>query len=66
MSLIATSIGPHRLTRIFLDCSDAPPEPADLRRIERAIGQSITMADAVEDMLPARGLIISPARPQDL
>jgi hypothetical protein len=50
MSVIATSIEPHRVTRIFLDCRDAPPELVDLRCIERAIEQSIAMADAVEDM----------------
>jgi hypothetical protein len=51
MSVIATSIEPHRVTRIFLDCRNAPPELVDLRSIERAIEQSIAMADAVEDML---------------
>ena len=50
MSVIATSIEPHRLTRIFLDCRDAPPELADLQRIEQAIGRSIAMADAIEQM----------------
>jgi hypothetical protein len=50
MSVIAISIGPDRLTRIFLDCRDAPPELADLQRIEQAIGQSIAMAETVEDM----------------
>jgi hypothetical protein len=50
MSVIAISIGPDRLTRIFLDCRDAPPEVADLQRIEQAIGQSIAMAETVEDM----------------
>jgi hypothetical protein len=50
MAVIATSIEQHRRTRIFLDCRDAPPDPTDLRRIERAIEQSIAMADAVEDM----------------
>jgi len=48
MSVLATSIEPHRLTRIFFDCRDAPPEPSDLRRIERAIEQSIAQADFVE------------------
>jgi hypothetical protein len=49
MPVIAASIEPHRVTRIFLDCRDSPPEPVDLRCIERAIEQSIAMADAVED-----------------
>ena len=50
MSVIDTSIEPHRVTRIFLDCRDAPPEPVDLRCIKRAIEQSIAMADTVEDV----------------
>ena len=50
MSVIATNIEPHRVTRIFLDCRELPPEPVDLRCIERAIEQSIAMADAIEDM----------------
>jgi hypothetical protein len=50
MSVIATRIEPERLTRIFLDCRDAPPDPADLRRIEQAIAQSIAMARAVEEI----------------
>jgi hypothetical protein len=50
MSVIATSIEPNRVTRIFLDCRDAPPELVDLRSIERAIEESIAMADAVEDL----------------
>jgi hypothetical protein len=49
MSVIATTIGPDRLTRIFLDCRAAPLELTDLRRIERAIEQSIAQADAVEE-----------------
>ena len=49
MSVIATSIEPHRVTRIFFDCRDAPPERLDLRRIERSVEQSIAMADALED-----------------
>jgi len=38
-----------RHTDIFLDCRDSPPEPVDLQCIERAIAQSIAMADAAED-----------------
>jgi len=33
----------------ILGLSRLPPEPVDLRYIERAIEQSIAMADAVED-----------------
>ena len=48
MSVLATSIEPHRVTRIFFDCRDAPHEPSDLRRIQRAIEQSIAQADFAE------------------
>jgi len=48
MSVLATSIEPHRVTRIFFDCRDAQHEPSDLRRIERAIEQSIAQADFAE------------------
>jgi hypothetical protein len=54
MSVIATSIEQHRLTRIFRDCRDAPPEPADLRRIEQAIEQSIALAQSAGDDLESR------------
>ena len=50
MSVIATSIELHGRTRIFLDCHDAPAEPADLRRIEWAIKRSIAQADFAEEM----------------
>jgi hypothetical protein len=50
MSVIATSIEPHRVTRIFLDCRDAPPESVDLQCIKQAIEQSIAVADAIEDV----------------
>ena len=49
MPVIATAIEPHRVTRIFFDCRDAPPEPLDLRRIEQSVEQSIAMSDATED-----------------
>jgi hypothetical protein len=51
MSLIATSIEPQRVTRIFLDCRDAPPDPADLLRIERAIEDSAALARAGEEVV---------------
>ncbi len=49
MSVIATSIEPQRVTRIFLDCRDAPPDPADLLRIERAIEDSAALASFAEE-----------------
>jgi len=49
MPVIATSIEPHRVTRIFFDCRNVPPELLDLRRIEQSVEQSIAMADAIED-----------------
>jgi hypothetical protein len=49
MPVIVTAIEPHRVTRIFFDCRDAPPEPLDLRRIEQSVEQSIAISDATED-----------------
>jgi hypothetical protein len=51
MSLIATSNEPQRVTRIYLDCCDAPPDPADLLRIERAIEDSAALARAGEEAI---------------
>jgi hypothetical protein len=33
--VISTLVEPYRVTRIFFDCRDAPPGPADQQRIER-------------------------------
>jgi hypothetical protein len=49
MPLIATSIESQRVTRIFLDCRAAPPDPADLLRIERAIEDSAALAGSTEE-----------------
>jgi hypothetical protein len=49
MPLIATSIEPQWVTRIFLDCRDAPPDPVDLMRIERAIEDSAALAESGEE-----------------
>jgi hypothetical protein len=45
MSVIATLIAPHRVTRVFFDCRDARPDPADQPRIQRAIERSLAQAD---------------------
>jgi hypothetical protein len=37
MPVISTLVEPHRVTRIFFDCSDAPLDTADQQRIERSI-----------------------------
>jgi hypothetical protein len=49
MSVIATLIEPRCVTRIFFNCRDAAADPADQRRIERAIESSITLAQADDD-----------------
>ena len=49
MSVIAVSVEPDRVTRIFFDCRDAPPEPSDLRRIELAIEASNAAARGTEE-----------------
>ena len=46
MSVISTLIEPHRVTRVFFDCRDVVPDPADLRRIEQAIERSIALPQA--------------------
>jgi hypothetical protein len=37
------------VTRIFFDCRDAVADPADQRRIERAIGASIALGQGDDD-----------------
>ena len=49
MALIAAQIEPRRLTRIFFDCRDAAPDPADRRRIERTIEHSIALGQDHDD-----------------
>ena len=53
--VISTLVEPHRVTRIFVDCRDAPPDPADQQRIERAIERSVALARA-EDNDPSEML----------
>jgi hypothetical protein len=52
MALIATQIEPRRVARIFFDCRDVAPDPADQRRIERAIKHSIALAGQTDDDAP--------------
>ena len=49
MSMITTLIEPHRVTRVFFDCLNTAPDPADQRRIEQAIERSIVWAQAIDD-----------------
>ncbi len=50
MSVIATLIEPRRVTRVLFDCRDDPPDPADQRCIEKAIEQSIALAQRDDDL----------------
>jgi hypothetical protein len=52
MALIATQIEPRRVARIFFDCRDVAPDPADRRRIERAIKHSIAQGGQADDDTP--------------
>jgi hypothetical protein len=52
MALIAAQIEPRRVARIFFDCRDAAPDPADQRRIERAIKHSIALGCPADDDTP--------------
>jgi hypothetical protein len=47
--VIATSIEPHRVTRVFFDCRAVVPKTADLRRIQQAIERSIAVPEADDD-----------------
>jgi hypothetical protein len=49
MSVIAALSEPNRVTRVFFDCRNTAPEPADQRRIEQAIEQSIALAQVDSD-----------------
>ena len=49
MPVIAISIEPDRVTRIFFDCRDVPPDPGDPRRIELAIEDSYAAAEETEE-----------------
>jgi hypothetical protein len=56
MAMIATLIEPHRVTRVFFDCRDAAPDPADKRRIEQAIERSFALPQSDDDKLPTMAL----------
>jgi hypothetical protein len=47
--VISTSIEPHRVTRVFFDCLNTAPDPADQRRIEQAIERSIALPQVDDD-----------------
>jgi hypothetical protein len=49
MLVISTLIEPHRVTRVFFDCLDTAPNPADQQRIERAIEPSFALPQADDD-----------------
>ena len=53
MSVIATVIEPHRVTRVIFDAHDLAI--GDQRRIEQAIERSLAEADDDEGMLLNRG-----------
>jgi hypothetical protein len=55
MPVISTLVEPHCVTRIFFDCRDASPDPADRQRIEQAIERSVALARA-EDNDPSEML----------
>jgi hypothetical protein len=46
MSLIATGIEPHGVTRIFFDCRPADPDRRDEVRIARAVEQAAASAES--------------------
>jgi hypothetical protein len=44
MSVIATTIEPHNVARIFFDCRAADPDPDDEARIARVIERAAVLA----------------------
>ena len=52
MSVIAISVEPDRLTRIFFDCSRTEPKPDDEVRIAREIARAYA-SDTMESVPPA-------------
>jgi hypothetical protein len=44
MPMIDILVTPHHATRIFFDCRDAPPDPAEQKRIAQTIERSIALA----------------------
>jgi hypothetical protein len=43
-------IEPHRVTRIFFDCRDVAPDPADQRRIEHSVERSFVLAETDDEI----------------
>jgi hypothetical protein len=52
MSVIATCIEPHGVTRIFFDCVPADPDPRDVVRISDAITRTAATTKAAPTELP--------------
>lgn len=50
MSAVSTVIEPHRVTRIFFDCRDVAPDPADQRRIEHSVERSFVLAETDDEI----------------
>jgi PIN domain nuclease of toxin-antitoxin system len=47
--VIAILIEPYHVTRVFFDCRDVAPDPADRLLIEQTIERSITVAELDDD-----------------
>ncbi len=66
MSVIAITIEPNRVTRIFFDGRDLPPDPAERRRIERAVEDSYSLAEIAEEVRCPVETITNPTSPARL
>ena len=49
MSMIDAVVGQHRATRVFFDCRNAAPDPADVQRIAQTMARSIALGQAEDD-----------------
>jgi hypothetical protein len=52
MAVIATTIEPNGIARIFFDCHAADADPDEEARIAEVIEQAFAMADGETDRLP--------------
>ena len=59
MPMTETLIEARRVTRVFFDCRDAPPDPDDQRRIAKAVEAAFALARD-EDDEPEASLMLLP------
>ncbi len=60
MAVIATTIEPNGIARIFFDCRAADADPDEEARIAEVIEQAFAMADGETDRTPQGGVMPLP------